>query len=378
MARRFHVRKRGTGWVYVIERGTYPAGHPREGKRWQEWSRQFATEEEAQLAGAKRLIEVGRSSGDPSKVTLSEWCDEVMEHWTHVEPPTMENYKRIIRLHIKPALGHIPLSDLTALHIQRWQTRLDLAGSTANLTRTVLNIVLEHAVTVKLLPDRPGKGVRAPAIQRQEQIVLDDRQVRAMLIGIEDRRERVAVQLLATTGMRGSDLRARQWTDFDAGRSALRISSHAQGHRTSSPIVPGRKRGDGTEIMLDRATSLLLTEWQNVLAERARTIPTWRDRGLIVPSFRFNSAGAMIGHNSLRRWVRVAGERIGVEGLTPHALRHSWATIALSNGVPLTVVSERLGHADTATTNRIYYHLLPKADSLARELMDELYGEDAG
>ena len=129
--------------------------------------------------------------------------------------------------------------------------------------------------------------------------------------------------------------------------------------------------------MLDRATSLLLTEWRSALTERARTLPTWRDRGLIVPSFRFSSAGAMIGHNSLRRWVRVAGERIGVEGLTPHALRHSWATIALSNGVPLTVVSERLGHADTATTNRIYYHLLPKADSLARELMDELYGEDA-
>ena len=376
MARRFHVRQRGNGWVYVIERGVYPPGHPREGKRWQEWSRQFPSEDDAHLAGAKRLIEVGRSSGDPSKVTLGEWCDEVMEHWSHVEPPTLAGYKRAIRLHIKPELGRIPLSDLTALRIQRWQSKLSMAPSTARRVRATLDLVLGHAVTLRLLTEQPGAGVRRPAIPKQTRLVLDDEQVRALLAGTTDLRERVALQLLATTGMRSSDVRARLWSEHDAGQGVLTIASHVQGQITSSPIVPGRKRGDGTDVLLDVATNRLLMDWRKQLSERVRRVPTWRDRGLIVPSLTFRTAGSPISHGALAQWVRAAGERIGVEGVTPHTLRHSWATIALSNGVPLTVVSERLGHADTATTNRIYYHLLPKADSLARELMDELYGKD--
>jgi integrase len=63
--------------------------------------------------------------------------------------------------------------------------------------------------------------------------------------------------------------------------------------------------------------------------------------------------------------------KVGLEGVSLHSLRHSHATILLSNGVPVAVVSERLGHADQNITLSIYSHALPADTRAAAKIWND-------
>lgn len=74
------------------------------------------------------------------------------------------------------------------------------------------------------------------------------------------------------------------------------------------------------------------------------------------------------------RWLPKIAEELGLARLTPHGLRHSYSTAALKAKVDIKVLSERLGHANTAITRDLYQEALPEmdreaADTVAREIL---------
>lgn len=375
---RLHVRQRGRGWVYVIERGKYPAGHPKEGKRWQEWSKQFPSADDAQMAGARRLLEVGQATSDPAKITLAEWLHEWLDSQHHLADNTRSVYAGIIRHHIVPPLGTVLLADLSARMIQRWQAGLldTLAPSSAGAVRKVLDTALNHAVKMDVLTRNPSAPIRKPTTTKKRKVVWSEAEVVKVLSLTTDTQQRLALRLMATTGMRVSELLALRWEDIEDG--ALVIRQHVRYANGERVLVEGRKgKGGERRIELDDTTSTLLRQW-SVEQKRLRLrSPMWRDQGYVMTSrqARGGIMGRMLSDTAVDQWVRSAARRAGVIELSPHGLRHTWATIALTNGVPLTVVSERLGHADPSITLRVYAHLLPSADRLAADLMDTLYGD---
>lgn len=378
---RLHVRQRGRGWVYVIERGKYPAGHAKEGKRWQEWSRQFPSAEEAELAGARRLLELGHLTSDPSQITVAEWMREWLDVWrSQVAASTMDTYANTVERHIIPNLGSLTLAEISPRHIQRWQNNLlkTLAPGTVIECRRVLRTGLGYAVSMEILSRQPVSGVRAPAAPSRAKRVWSAEQVRMVLDGIEDAQISAALRLLATTGMRVGDLLALRWEDIDLNAGVLTIARHARRSKERGlEFVEGRKSGAGRRIELDSTTVSIMRAWSVEQKKIRLRSPMWRDEGLVM-TVRFHTNGVMGGALStatIRLWVEQAAKRAGVPVLSPHGLRHTWATIALTNGVPLTVVSERLGHASPRITLQTYAHLLPSADRLAASLMDQLYGD---
>lgn len=177
--------------------------------------------------------------------------------------------------------------------------------------------------------------------------------------------------------MRVSELLALRWEDIEDG--ALVIRQHVRYANGERVMVEGRKgKGGERRVELDNTTSALLRQWAVEQKRLRLRSPMWRDRGLVMTSRQSQGGvmGQMISATAIDRWVRDAARRAGVTELSPHGLRHTWATIALANGVPLTVVSERLGHADPSITLRVYAHLLPSADKIAADLMGRLYGDE--
>ena len=76
-------------------------------------------------------------------------------------------------------------------------------------------------------------------------------------------------------------------------------------------------------------------------------------------SFFCHSDGSLLDPDLVSKWFLKAGSKAGLEGLRLHDLRHTHASLMLSKGIHLKVVSERLGHSSIGITGDLYSHVLP-------------------
>jgi integrase len=165
-----------------------------------------------------------------------------------------------------------------------------------------------------------------------------------------------------TTGMRNGELLALQWKDTDLDARMLRVRRTVFNGVVSPPkTVAGNRtiRLTGLAIAALREQRLAtakqrLSEW--VFPSRART--------------------PLSVHNVHNRSWKPLLERAGLPATTRmHDLRHTCATLLLSRGVPVKVVSEMLGHASVAITLDTYSHVLPDMQEGAARVMEEALGE---
>ncbi|MCZ7598382.1 MAG: site-specific integrase [Gammaproteobacteria bacterium] len=310
---------------------------------------------------------------------MGAWLEEWVTHHTETERSTRSDYRRVIRKHLAPAFGAVKLTDLSPRMIQQWQSRMlgSYAPASVLQYRSILSTALGQAVRMELLDRNPVSLVKAPRVPVKRQRVWDEGEVARVIASADDQQERLYLRLALTTGMRPGEIIALTWDAVDLERGLLSVSSHMQTDETGSYLTEGAKSQAGErDIHLDRSTLAELRSW-SVEQKRIRLrTPMWRDQGLLFTNVyaRGGVFGGPVSRSAPDRWVRRAAERAGATALSPHGLRHTWASIALAKGVPITVVSQRLGHANPSITLRIYAHALPGGDRLAADLMDELYG----
>lgn len=167
-----------------------------------------------------------------------------------------------------------------------------------------------------------------------------------------DRLEALYV-LAVTTGMRIGEMFGLKWSDVDleVGTVQVRRTVAADG-----AINPPKTNSSKRTIRLSKLASLAL--------RRHPRTAEW-----VFPS----AAGTPIGICNFHKnsWKRLL-KRAGLPPTRFHDLRHAAATLMLSRGVPVKVVSEMLGHADVSTTLSIYAHVLPDMQESAADAMDDI------
>ena len=154
-------------------------------------------------------------------------------------------------------------------------------------------------------------------------------------------RDRAILELLYSTGMRVSELVSRNLADLDFTEEVLTV----RGKGNKERLVPvGRPAIEGVRCWLPQRLQLI--------RERAG-----RGRSVEEHAMFLNGRGSRLSVRSVERMVKAYGERAGIPQIvTPHALRHSFATHLLEMGADLRSVQELLGHASLSTTQR-YTHL---------------------
>jgi integrase len=175
--------------------------------------------------------------------------------------------------------------------------------------------------------------------------------------------------LIATTGLRRAEALALRWDDVDLDRTRLTIR---QTVTVANGVIVWQRdaKSDDSErtIALDtRTVAVLHDHHRRQLAERLTAGPVWstelQDRDLVFTRPDGTAIPPKRASQQFTRQVDAAGlPRIGV-----HGLRHTWATLALRAGVPIKVVSRRIGHADPAVTMQVYAHALDGDDATAAE-----------
>lgn len=269
------------------------------------------------------------------------------------------------RVHLIPALGAARLTALTPARIQRLYRDLGttLAPNTVHGIASTLDAALNQAVKWELLHRNPARGAEKPAVARRPPTVWTPEQTRAFLAAEDDPAWRCLFALLTVTGMRKAEVLALVWDDLDLAAGVLHIR-HAlvwHGKETGFVVGPPKTRDSVRNVALPTALVAMLREHRHE-RDTGRTPLFIGRNGVLTPSaidWRFRRTTA----------------RAGLPTIRVHDLRHTNATIALGAGVPLKVISERLGHADIGITSRVYAHVTRELDrSAANVLGDVLLG----
>ena len=347
-------------------------GRSAEGQRRQKWHGSFPTRKQAEAARAELVSQWHRGTYvEPSPTTLAEW---VRETWlpsmrSQVKPSTWDSYARNCELHLLPRLGHRRLRDLTPAHLnavygelltsgRRNGDRGGLSAKTVRYLHTILHKALADAVDEGLLGVNPAARARPPRPSKAAPTELrfwTPDQLRVFLFSVAGTRLEAAWHLAAMTGMRRGEVLGLRWADvdLDAGRLTVRhtIVTVAYEVRSSTPKTHQARVVDLDPGTLDQLRAHRARQHR----ERDEWGPDYEDGDLVF----CREDGAPLHPGGFSRSFERAIAGTDLPRIRLHDLRHTHATIALRAGVPVKVISERLGHESPAFTMKQYAHALP-------------------
>jgi integrase len=163
--------------------------------------------------------------------------------------------------------------------------------------------------------------------------------------------------------MRKSEVLGLTWRCVDLDGHSLRVEQQVIALRGGLRFGPPKTRRSERTIALDEGTVGALREHRETQQlERAVAGPVYCDGDLVF----CNEIGQPISPHLITEWFKRHRDAAGILTGTAHTLRHTMATTALTDGVPLHIVAARLGD-DPRTTLGVYSHLLPSSDSAAAE-----------
>jgi integrase len=336
------------------------------------------TRQEVAAKLAKALSDrEGGVAFDAGGITLGAYLDRWLSDSVEgsVRETTYRRYEELTRLHIKPALGRLKLKTLTPAHVRAlYREKLDtgLAPRTVNYIHRTLYKALNQAGADGLVPRNVASVVKAPKPTKKEIQPLNRAQVKALFEAARgDRLEAIHV-VAVTMGLREGELLGLKWEDVDLESGTLSVR-RSLSYTKKEPVFNNPKNGKGRSLMLTNiAVDALRRHKAAQNEERLRLGSLWEDHNLVFPgqTGRPMRAWSLIG-GSFKRLVKRAGLP---ERTRFHDLRHTCATLLLSQDVHPKFVQELLGHATISITLDIYSHVLPGMGNQIVEAMENALG----
>lgn len=369
--------QRGT-WYFVVD--VRRAG----GKRQQVKRRGFKTKKEAEAAQAAVVAEnAGGAYVRPARMTVAGYLTNV---WLpaielSVRPSTFGEYRMLVNSYIVPELGNVPLADidgpmLTAFYSKLVKSGRRLMGRTyrgevtpglsPKYVRNIAGVVskaMSDAVEWRKLAVNPAASAKLPRNPKNEMKAYTPEQLRVFASATAGDRLAAIWRLCALTGMRKGELCGLRWSDVDLDAKTLQVVRARVQHREGTTIEEPKTAKGYRTIALDDATAAALRRWRKTqLEEQLLMGAGWQGgHDLLVTE---PDGSPTVPNTLATRFGRLL-DAAGLPRIRLHDMRHTHATVLLNAGVPITVVSERLGHASVSITLDVYTHVQPGQDEEA-------------
>lgn len=222
---------------------------------------------------------------------------------------------------------------------------------------------MADAVRWGRLARNPADQADPPRASTAEMSIWSPEQLGTFLDSVRSDRLFAAWLMAATTGMRRGEILGLRWSDLDlvAGTLSVRQIRTVARYKVLT-LSPKTDKGTRT-IALDPKTVAALRSYRVAqMEERLLVGPTYDNSADLVFT---REDGSAIHPERLSSWFRKLCRRSGLPIIRLHDVRHSYVTALLAAGVPLKVVSQRIGHASPMVTMTIYQHVLPGDDRAA-------------
>ncbi|MGB3762037.1 MAG: site-specific integrase [Ornithinimicrobium sp.] len=322
-----------------------------------------------EITGRVQAGTAARDDSAPFGTFAARWLESSLPT-SNRKATTQLLYAGLARNHIIGSdLAKLPIKNLRPTSVERFITQLRAKGLSDSSVRqiyTVARAIGDDAVRDGLMARNPFSSVRRPRVTQAEAKFLQPSEVHALLGAARDSRYHPVFEFLIHTGMRRGEALALRWRDVDVRQQLVRVrGTLARIDGELQVLEPKSAKSRRTIPLSEPALAVIERVRERTTMERANAAELWVDS-----NFLFTTA---IGEpsdprNALRAFT-VAARRAGLEGAGLHTLRHSAASVMLSERVPLNVVSQILGHSGIAITADVYGHIAP---DVSRNALDVL------
>lgn len=312
---------------------------------------------------------------DPARMTVSEWLVQwLSDFMTDIKESTRTEYQGIIDRHIRPGIGARQISKLSMIDCQRFINSLDMTSGSVRNVYNVLHKALETARRARLIAANPADDITLPKHEEKERHALTPDEAARFMQAIQKDPTRNMYILMLETGMRIGEARGLRWTSVNFKQGEIRIVEQLgqKPDKDGKPVFSAPKRDSRRTIYPTEAAMQALQDERAAQKERRKAAgDLWTDEyGLVFT----REDGSPVQYRTIAARLACIGRKIGVESLSAHCLRHTYATDCNDAGISAKTVAAALGHKHTAITTDRYTHNTKEAQ---REASEKLQAQKA-
>jgi integrase len=330
--------------------------------------RLYRTETDVRRAVDSQLHELNKTSGySPALVvTFGFLLDRYIAEEIPSRKSTRDSYMSLIKNHLRPRWESILLADIKSSLIHTWFQSLKLSPISKGHIRALMHRLFDLAALWEYLSPEwrnPIEIVKVRNVSKRtkESVVLTPAQFKEVLAQLPEHVNAVAIAS-ACLGLRVSEALGLKWNDIDWVKRTVTISRSAY----RGAIDETKTASSNASLPLDPDLAAILKEWQTKVDPDSEWLFA-------------NPATGMPYHspNLQQRWIRPAGESMGIQGLGFHSLRHSYRTWLDGAGVAPGITKDLMRHSAIATTFNVYGRAMSseKREANSRVVRSLLLGE---
>lgn len=366
--------------AYIVQRSNrfyvvaYDGVDPLTGKERRRWHPVGHDRHDAELAAAR--IDRDNAGTAPARGGPVHLGQFLTETWLplkrrHVRATTAYRYSWFVDRYINPAIGDVPLRRLRADHLDEFYEQLattagrqgtGLAPKTVHEVHMIVRAALDLAVRRQLLDHNVAHATHARRTRksRVRARAWTAQELAQFLRAARSQRLYPALHLTAYTGMRRGEVVGLKWSDLDRTAKRLSIVRTLQNVGGNPVEFDVKTRTSRRCIDIDNNTMRVLAQWRRKLHRDG--LPHGPDDWMFL-----NASGRFLNPESVTQLFDRIVKRTESPRIRFHDLRHTHASLLIAVGVPIKVVSERLGHSHPGFTMNTYQHVMPGMSSAAAD-----------
>lgn len=360
------------------------------------------------------------------KITFKEFTDRWLVEYgkQQLQPTTYNGYVQDLTLRILPAIGHLKLSSIKPMHLLSFYNNLTEDGvrldgkkggygtSTIRKCHAVISTILSTAVQWQLIESNPCDRVSPPkskelkdnvkcfTLEESERFLkaiemeytftyqshdrIDDTGIQYHVNEYQESKKfptqlKIFFYMALFGGLRRGELIALTWDDIDFDSCSVRINkSTIYTNKETITKSPKNKTSIRVIKIPETLISMLKSYGTEQKKYRLSIGDQWSGDNYIFIQWNGSQMNPSTPYQSFKRIIKnynatVKDEKLKLPDIPLHGLRHTSATLLISENVDVRTVSARLGHAQTSTTMNIYAHSLAKLDEKAANTFENMF-----
>ena len=306
-----------------------------------------------------------------SNMTVDAW----FEYWITeikgkiVRWSTLGSYKDRYNKNIKEVIGKMIINEVKPMHCQNVLNIMDnngYAGSSMERTKVTMSAMFSDACENNLISVNPvTKSVKCPKKKNKNTRVLTVDEQKRFLESAKENVNYNHFLFVLQTGVRSSELRGLKWGDIDFENRIIHIMRNVTHDSNNNRFITGELKTSSGQ----RDIPMTQTVFNLLLDIKSRQ----KNKQQKVVSFEFsdhiflNRNGKLIPNSNYDRYLEKICKKAGIEKISMHILRHTFATRCIESGMKPKTLQKILGHANISMTMDLYVHVTE--DEKEKEMM---------